>query len=140
MPVIAPNMSVDLFLRRTEGWNRICVPFWAMQLKQKGPCKAVVVVVVVVVVVIDGTHSQSSSGVTQSIDGEIGISHSTLRLFPLDGGAVASSDAFAPKELPIIANSNVTAVAAGNTDSHGCHSLQVGPVAEEHRIIRGCHS
>ena len=108
-----------------------------MQAQQKGPCK--VVVVAVVVVVVDGMHSQSSSGVTKRINGELGISHSTLRPFPLDGGAVASSDAFAPKELPIITNSNVAA-AAGNRDSHGCHSLQAGPVGEEHRIIRGCHS
>ena len=137
MPAIGPNMSADLFLRHTEGWNLISVPCWDMQVKRKGPCN--VVVVAVVVVVVDGMHSKSSSGVTKSINGELGMSHSTLRPFPLDGGAVASSDAFAPKELPTIANSNVTA-AAGNSDSHGCHSLQVGPVGEEHRIIRGRHS
>ena len=105
--------------------------------KTTNPCK--VVVVAVVVVVVDGMHSKRSRGVTKSINGELGISHSTLKPFPLDGGAAASSDAFAPKKLLIIANSNVTA-AAGNSDSHGCHSLQVGPVGEEHRIIRGCHS
>ena len=42
------------------------------------------------------THQKSSSGVTQSIGGEIGIPHSTLRPFPLDGAAAASSGAFAP--------------------------------------------
>ena len=93
----------------------------------------------ITVIVIDGMHSKSSSGVTKSINGELGMSHSTLRPFPLDGGVVASSDAFAPKELPTIANSNVTA-AAGNSDSHGCHSLQMGPVGEGHRSICGCHS
>ena len=76
--------------------------------------------IVVAVVVVDGMHSKRSSGVTKSINGELGISHSTLRPLPLDGGAVASSDAFAPKELPTIANSNVTA-AAGNSDSRSCH-------------------
>ena len=60
MPVIGLNMSADLSLRRTEGWNRIYVPCWAMQVKQKGPCKAVVAVavVVVVIVVVDGMHSK----------------------------------------------------------------------------------